>query len=161
MADEGRGPPRAGTRPRSGTRTWPIGGSRRPWSAAWPRPEFAVPARLREWALAEVGAGRLLPWFAVAFGAGVVLYFAAEREPLWWAPLAALAGSIAAAVALRRRPLGFVAALGLCAVTAGFTVATLKAALIEHPVLRYAASSVSIAGFVELREESQKTDRFV
>jgi len=120
-----------------------------------------VPARLREWASAEVGAGRLLPWFAVAFGAGIILYFAAEREPLWWAPSSALAGSIAAAVALRRRPLGFVAALGLCAVTAGFTVATLKAALIEHPVLRYAASSVSIAGFVELREESQKTDRFV
>jgi len=124
-------------------------------------PEICRPGAAGEWASAEVGAGRLLPWFAVAFGAGIILYFAAEREPLWWAPSAALAGSIAAAVALRRRPLGFVAALGLCAVTAGFTVATLKAALIEHPVLRYAASSVSIAGFVELREESQKTDRFV
>jgi len=124
-------------------------------------PEICRPGAAGEWASAEVGAGRLLPWFAVAFGAGIILYFAAEREPLWWALSAALAGSIAAAVALRRRPLGFVAALGLCAVTAGFTVATLKAALIEHPVLRYAASSVSIAGFVELREESQKTDRFV
>jgi competence protein ComEC len=157
----GQGAGRAGTKPRSGARTWPTGGSRRPWTAAWPRPEFAVPARLRDWALAEAGAGRLSPWFAVAFGTGIILYFAAEREPLWWAPLAALAGSIVAAVLVRRNPLAFVMALSFCAVTAGFTVATLKAALIEHPVLRYAASSVSVAGFVELREESQKTDRFV
>jgi competence protein ComEC len=161
VADEGRRPGRAGTGPRTGARTWPTGGSRRPWTAAWPRPEFAVPARLREWALAEVGAGRLLPWFAVAFGTGIILYFAAEREPVWWAPSALLAASTIAAVLLRRRPFAFVMALGFCAITAGFTPATLKAALVEHPVLRYPASSVSIAGFVELREESQKTDRFV
>ncbi len=36
-----------------------------------------------------------------------------------------------------------------------------KTALIAHPVLRYPASGVTIAGFVELREESQHTDRFV
>ena len=30
---------------------------------------------------AELTTGRLLPWFAVAYGAGVVLYFTAEREP--------------------------------------------------------------------------------
>jgi len=165
VADEGRGPGRLGAGARSGARigagTWPLGGSRRPWAAAWPRPEFAVPARLREWALAEVGAGRLLPWFAVAFGAGIVLYFTAEREPVWWAPSAVAAGAAVAAVLLRRRPLAFVMALGLFALAAGFAVATLKAVLIEHPVLRYPASSVSIAGFVELREESQKTDRFV
>jgi len=40
-------------------------------------------------------------------------------------------------------------------------VATLKAALIEHPILRFPAYSVSVAGFVELRDESQKSDRFV
>ena len=47
--------------------------------------EFAVPARMREWAAQEVAAGRLLPWFAVAYGFGIVLYFTAEREPAWWA----------------------------------------------------------------------------
>ena len=71
------------------------------------------------------------------------------------------AGAAVAVVLLRRRPLAFVVALGLFAVSAGFTVATLKTTLIEHPLLRYSASGVSIAGFVELREESQKTDRFV
>jgi competence protein ComEC len=62
---------------------------------------------------------------------------------------------------LRRRPVGFVVSLGFLAVAAGFAVVTLKTALIEHPVLRYPAYGVSLAGFVELREESQKTDRFV
>ena len=123
--------------------------------------DFAVPERIREWALAEVGPGRLLPWFAVAFGAGIVLYFTAEREPAWWAASASGAAGAIAAVLLRRRPIGFVVALGLFAIAAGFAVATLKAVLIDHPVLRYPAYSVSLAGFVELREESQKTDRFV
>src|SRR6202034_3752993 len=36
-----------------------------------------------------------------------------------------------------------------------------KTALIDHPLLHYPAYSVSLAGFVELREESQKSDRFV
>ena len=124
---------------------------------AWPRAEFAVPVRLRDWAMAEVGAGRLLPWLAVAFGAGIVLYFTAEHEPALWAVSAATGAGIIAAVLLRRRPIAFVLAL----VCAGFAVATIKAALIAHPVLRYPAYSVSLAGFVTLREESQKSDRFV
>jgi hypothetical protein len=46
---------------RTGTRTWPVERARSAWGAAWPQAEFAVPARLREWAAIEVGAGRLLP----------------------------------------------------------------------------------------------------
>ena len=69
--------------------------------------------------------------------------------------------AIVAAVLLRRRPLGFVLALGFLGIAAGFATATLKTALIAHPILRYPAYSVSLAGFVELREESQKTDRFI
>ena len=34
-----------------------------------------------QWAAQELTTGRLLPWFAVAYGTGVVLYFTAEREP--------------------------------------------------------------------------------
>ncbi|MGC1354927.1 MAG: DUF4131 domain-containing protein, partial [Xanthobacteraceae bacterium] len=109
----------------------------------------------------EVAAGRLLPWFAVSFGAGIVLYFTAEHEPAAWAASGLAAIGLAAAILLRRRPIGFVLALGFLAVTAGFAVATLKAALIAHPVLRYPAYGVTLAGFVELREESQKTDRFI
>ena len=157
MADEGRGRNRAQT----GTRTWPVAGARRQWGAAWSRAEFTVPARLREWALAEVGAGRLLPWFAVAFGSGIVLYFTAEHEPVWWAPSALAIAGASAGVLLRRRAVAFVLALGVFAAASGFAVATLKTSLIGHPVLRYPAPSVTVAGFVELREESPKTDRFV
>ena len=147
MADEGRA--------RSRARTWPVARPRPAWGGAWPRAEFAIPAKLREWAIAEVGAGRLLPWFAVAFGAGIILYFTAEHEPALWAASAAAGVGILAAVLLRRRPVVFVLALGFFAVGAGFAVATFKAALIAHPVLRYPAYSVSLFGFVTLRGESE------
>ena len=62
---------------------------------------------------------------------------------------------------LRRQIVPHVIALGLFGIALGFAVATLKTALINHPVLRFAASGVTVAGFVELREESQHTDRFV
>jgi competence protein ComEC len=145
--------------------TWPVGGVRAPWGApwgtAWPRFEFAVPARIRDWALQEVAAGRLLPWFAVAYGFGIVLYFTAEREPARWAALPLALFCASCAIMLRRRHIGFIVALGIFGIAAGFAVATLKTARIDHPVLGFATSGVTIAGFVELREESQHTDRFV
>ena len=109
----------------------------------------------------EIAADRLLPWLAVAYGFGVVIYFTADREPAWWAAtaLAALCG--VGAVVLRRHLVAFVVGLFLFAIAAGFAAATVKTAMIEHPVLHYPASGVTIAGFVELREESQHTDRFV
>ena len=78
MVDQGRARGRA--------ETW------RPWIAAGRRPALAWPdglsdfaraaaRRIREWALADVGPGRLVPWLAVAFGFGIVLYFTADREP--------------------------------------------------------------------------------
>jgi len=120
-----------------------------------------VPARIREWAALEIAAGRLLPWLAVAYGFGIVLYFTAGHEPLWWAAVALAAICIVAAVLARRRATGFVMALGVAAIASGFAVATVRTALIAHPVLRFSTSGVTIGGFVELREESQHTDRFV
>jgi competence protein ComEC len=104
---------------------------------ARPHAEFLVPAKIRNWAAAEAAAGRLFPWFAVAYGFGIVLYFTAEREPACWAAIALAAGCAAAAVALRRHPVAFVVALGLFGATAGFAVATVKTALTAHPVLRF------------------------
>ena len=57
------------------------------WLTFW----AAAAGRVRDWALVEVGPGRLVPWLAVAFGCGIVVYFAAEREPALWAAIA-LAG---------------------------------------------------------------------
>jgi competence protein ComEC len=103
----------------------------------------------------------LLPWLAVAYGFGIVLYFTADHEPAWWAATA-LAVAVATAAALLRWHLAaFVVALFACAVAAGFAAATVKTALIAHPVLHYPASGVTVTGFVELREESQHTDRTI
>src|SRR5262249_23187342 len=77
----------------------------RPYSAANWRPTLAWPGSfagflrrlghcLRAWALAEIGAGRLVPWLAIGFGAGIGLYFTAAREP------GPLAGVLVAGIAI-------------------------------------------------------------
>lgn len=114
-----------------------------------------------EWALAEVAPGRLLPWLPVAFGFGIVLYFTAEREPVWWASSAAAIASIAVAIALRRSVVGFPLALGAAAIASGFAVATINTARIAHPVLQYPVATASLSGFIEVREEREKSDRVV
>jgi competence protein ComEC len=151
----------AQSRARTRTWTWPVGGARPAWDLARPGSEFALATQLRRWAAQEIAAGRLLPWLAVAYGFGIVIYFTAEHEPAWWAAAGLAAGCVAAAVALRAHPTGFVAALSIAAIASGFAGATARTALIAHPVLRFAASGVTVAGFVELREESQHTDRMV
>jgi competence protein ComEC len=120
-----------------------------------------VATRLRLWAAQEIAADRLLPWLAAAYGFGIVIYFTAEREPSFWAAAILAGGCAIAAVQLRRHLTAFLVLLFAFALSAGFTVATWKTASIAHPILRYPASGVTVAGFVELREESQHTDRMV
>ncbi len=119
MTDDDKSESRVQTGARTGTRTWPVGGARAGSGAAsgatWPGFEFAIPARVREWAAAEIAAGRLLPWLAVAYGAGIVLYFTAEREPRLWAAVGLAVICAAGAVLLRRHVVGFVVALGVAA----------------------------------------------
>jgi competence protein ComEC len=158
MADPGRS--------RGRTETW------RPWNPVAPRPALVWPngvadvarglvQRLRAWAAADVAPGRLVPWLAVAFGCGIVLYFTAEHEPDWWATIALVLLTSAAVVMVRHRPIGFPVALAIATAAAGFAAATLKRALIDHPVLQAAAWNVDIAGFVEVREERERSDRIV
>jgi competence protein ComEC len=87
--------------------------------------------------------------------------FTAEREPLWWAALALAAGMAVAAAFCRARPVAFPLLLGVTAIAAGFAIVTLKAARVDHPILRYTAFSVGISGFVEMREERERSDRIV
>jgi len=117
--------------------------------------------RIGEWVLADVGPGRLVPWLAIAFGFGIVLYFTAGAEPAWWSGSAVAVVALVAAIALRRRPLGFALMLGLVAVAVGFATVTLKTARIAHPVLSFPVSGVTISGFVEIREERERSDRIV
>src|SRR5712692_2408900 len=139
-----------------------------PGTAAGRGPDWAQPlvdlvrragARVREWVEVEVRPGRLVPWLAIAFGCGIAVYFAVDREPAPWAAAALAAATVVAAILARRRPFAFPIVLGIAAIAAGFATATLKRALIAHPVLQGAAWSVEIGGFVETREERERSDR--
>ena len=115
--------------------------------------------RIRSWAFAEVGAGRLVPWIAIAFGCGIIVYFSIDQEPAAWAAILLLCIASSIAVLCRRRFLGFAVAMGLAALVAGFATATVKRVLIAHPVLLRPAWNVELAGFVEAREQRERSDR--
>jgi competence protein ComEC len=121
----------------------------------------AVRARLQAWAAEEAAPGRLLIWLAVAFGLGVALYFTAEHEPQLWAAALAFAGASAAVIALRRRGVAVLVALGIAAVAAGFFLATLRASWLDHPILQRTTWRAKLTGFVEVREERARSDRIV
>ncbi len=158
MAERGRAPGR--TQGFAGT--WP------PREAAWAG--GAVPAgfdawssfieKLRAWTVAEAGAGRLLPWVPVAFGAGIAFYFTADHEPVAWVTAGA-AAILSIAPFLLRRHKSFPVAVMIAAMAAGFAVATWKTAIIAHGVLARPMFSVSLSGFVETRDIRERTDRFV
>ncbi len=112
------------------------------------------------WVRGEAGPGRLLPWVPVAFGAGIAVYFAAEREPVA-SVTAVVAAALCMGAFVARKHRSF-AAMVLCAAFAvGFAAATLKTARIAHTVLAGPVFSVAIKGFVETREERERTDRFI
>jgi competence protein ComEC len=151
-------------------------GGRRGYAGTWPPREAVAPAggyapisigawppiveTLRQWARAEAGAGRLLPWVPVAFGSGIALYFAADHEPVLSVAVIVAVVLCAAAFLLRRRQ-AFAAAVMIAAVAAGFAVATWRTARVAHGVLARPMFSVSLTGFVETRDIRERTDRFV
>jgi competence protein ComEC len=154
MAERGRGYSGA-----PGTRTWDLP---RPRGLEWPGIAFG-PARetLARWFARDIAAGRLMPWLPIAFGFGVVLYFTAQSEPSLIAALAVTAILALAAFFARARPIAFPLLIALASVAAGFACVTFKTARIAHPILQHAAFNVPIKGFVEVREEREKTDRIV
>lgn len=115
---------------------------------------------LKSWLHAEAGPGRLLPWVPVAFGTGIALYFAAEREPV--ASVAAVTAVVLciAAFLARRHPI-FPAVVMFAAIASGFATAALKTARVAHGVLARPMFAVTMKGFVETHEERERTDRFV
>jgi competence protein ComEC len=146
--------------------TWPPSGAAgRRLLPAWPDGlsdlvRF-VSAKVGQWAVVDAGPGRLLPWLPVAFGLGIAIYFSADREPAAWAAAALAMACALLAFLTRRRPMAFPLVLGVAAVAAGFAIATLKSAQIAHPILMHPAGNVTIAGFVEVREERERSDRMI
>jgi competence protein ComEC len=156
--------PRRGARGQ--TATWPPRapagyGPAFPWFGGRPRFGAAPFAHVRLWLAEEVAPGRLIPWLPVAFASGILVYFAAQHEPIALpAPALALAFALAAVLA-RARPIGFPLLVAAAAACAGFATITIKSALIAHPVLHHSTSAVAVAGWVEVREERERTDRIV
>lgn len=150
-------PPRA--RPASGA----IGAApaARPVSLGADRLAEAVRHRLGLWVALEAGPGRLFAWIPVAFGAGIALYFSAEREPAAWIVAACALVLIAGAALARARPTAFLA-LALAAATAsGFAAASLRAQSVAHHVLTKSLYAAKVTGIVEMREPRERSDRVV
>jgi competence protein ComEC len=154
VAEWGGGRSRAGTwPPREAARA---GGFAPSGFGTW----SSLVAKLQSWVRAEAGAGRLLPWIPIAFGAGIAFYFAVAREPVAWVA-AITAAVLCTAAFLLRRQKAFPVAVLIAATAAGFATATLKTTRVAHGVLARPMFSVSLKGFVETREERERTDRFV
>ncbi len=127
------------------------------------RPQGAFrPLDWRVWLKAciaeEVEQRRLFSWLAVAFGCGVLLYFAAEARPGLWAPVIGAAGGVTAAVLTRARPVGFAVSLAATAVFAGFAAGVWRERRVEAPVISRMAVG-PVAGFVETVDERSKGGR--
>src|SRR5436305_1558622 len=148
-------------RARGRTETWDAPRRASSWPVRMPRTLRGAVAQITEWAWAELAPGRLMPWLPVAFGAGIVIYFSAEREPALVAALAAFAAFALAALLARARPIAFPILLTCAALAAGFAVATARSSRIAHPVLQHAAWNVAVTGWIEVREERARSDRIV
>lgn len=161
MSDWGRGQNHGQSKGRVGT--WDAAERRRRVLAAVARvPNFgSIAEHLRNWAVADAGPGRLLPWLPVAFGLGIAIYFTADREPAWWAGIGLFGLCAAISVAARHRPVAFPMVLGCAAIAAGFAVGTFKTIQVAHPVLIRPVGIATVSGFVEVREERERTDRIV
>ena len=108
---------------------------------------------LRASAAEEARQRRLFLWLPVFFGAGILAYFAAEREPLVWAPVFALLLCCGLALALKRadRVVSLRVCVALGFLFAGFLAACLKTILVAAPVIERMTIAKSIA-FVETIE---------
>jgi competence protein ComEC len=140
--------------------TWPLPAAAtarlRGGSGAW----LAWIGVVREWARAEIDAGRMLPWVPVAFGTGIAVYFSADHEPVLWVAVAVAAVLCGLCVVLRHHA-AFSIAMLVAATAAGFATGAVKTRLIAHTVLMRPLNGVQLKGFVETYEERERSDRFV
>ncbi|RYE30331.1 MAG: DUF4131 domain-containing protein [Hyphomicrobiales bacterium] len=103
---------------------------------------------------------RLFLWLPVAMGAGILLYFTADREPALWAPLLGLALSGIAAFVLRLRRFAAMACLATAAAFAGFAAGVWRTADIAAPMLERPRIG-KVTGFVESVEARDNGARLV
>jgi len=117
-------------------------------------------ARFVEALALEAERRRPFLWLPVAMGIGILLYFAADREPALWAPLLGLGLSAGLAFALRLRRLCAMACLALAATFAGFAAGVWRTAEIAAPMLERPRIG-KLTGFVETVEAREGGARLV
>lgn len=98
-------------------------------------------AEEREW-------GRLFLWVPVAFGAGILAFFAAPQNPDVLVSAALAAAAIGTAVLLRHQVLAGPLAAALALAVCGFTAATIRTELVKAPILERTARA-TVTGIVE------------
>ncbi|GLK80917.1 ComEC/Rec2 family competence protein [Methylopila turkensis] len=108
----------------------------------------------------EIELGRPALWFPVAFGVGVIVYFAAAEEPQLWAAGLLAGAAVMGVVAARRRFIALGVALGLAAGAFGFLAAKIAAVRAEAPQLAR-AQRAEVVGRVVLIEPRDRGMRRV
>lgn len=131
--------------------------ARRTAALAWVR---GLPHALRTGWRAELDDRRLFLWLPVCQGAGIALYFAAEREPaLWLTTLLTVILFGAAILARSARPLSF-ALVAVGTIAFGMAAAGWRASLLKAPVLDRIRIA-TLEGFVEDLDPRRDGARFV
>lgn len=104
---------------------------------------------------------RLFPWLAVAFGAGILVFFTAtDGAPALAAPLIAATLCLAVTFALRARPIALALMLALAALFLGFAAGVWRVSSVAGPVLSR-ITIAPLAGFVEGIDEREGGARLI
>lgn len=121
----------------------------------------AIRAWLVEGIAREAEQRRLFPWLAVAFGAGIAVYFAAaDGTPILAAPLVGAALALAPVPVLGARPVALALALAAAAAFLGFAAATWRVSQVAAPIL--ARTTIGpLVGMVEALDEREVGARLV
>ncbi|MGN7124241.1 ComEC/Rec2 family competence protein [Methylorubrum thiocyanatum] len=123
----------------------------------WP----ATRDRLRAGLACEAEQRRLFPWLAVAFGAGILVFFTAtDGEPALAAPLMAAGLSLGVTPVLRARPVALALMLALTAFFLGFAAGVWRVASVAGPVLSR-ITIAPLAGIVEGLDERESGARLI
>ncbi len=133
----------------------------RPVAAASVAERLAVlPALFRAAIEREWDERRFFLWLPVCAGAGVALYFAADREPSALYAAVIAAALVTAAFLARSSRRALVALTAAAALAGGFTTAALRTASVAHPVLDR-IRIVKLTGFAEEVDHRRIGARFV
>ncbi|GAA0237244.1 hypothetical protein LNAOJCKE_1672 [Methylorubrum aminovorans] len=104
---------------------------------------------------------RLFPWLAVAFGAGILVFFTAtDGAPALAAPLTAAPLCLAVTFALRARPIALALMLALAALFLGFAAGVWRVSSVAGPVLSR-ITIAPLAGLVEGLDEREGGARLI